>query len=668
MRAASGASGRRARRAPASGCASIERVERAESPIVRRVSPPVELVLFAVWCFLVALGGGAGRARARQPAPAGDAARRLQRRAPAPAPTSRSARRGRHRRRPPTSAPGASTGGCSPGWRRRRSPAPSPAATCRGVLPARRCCSVHRRRAAVTRRRAAGSQPQPRAPARRARRSTSAPRSPAAPAIGLLGGDRRADPRLAADAGAAAARRRGAARAVGTNVAVGFSSASPARSGTCRRRARPDADRRRRRGVDPGRAARLAPHRPPLRAAADPRDRVSCCSSRPPAMVGRGSCVSAVGTTSSMADRRRRCCSELIRFDTVNPPGNERAAQEQLAGLPERRRLRVRAARRGRRSARTSSRGCAATGDGPDARACLGHVDTVLADAERVDARPVVRRRRRRLRVGTRRARHEVAGRGRGRGGRRARARRLAPGARRAADRRGRRRGDRRRARRAVAHREHPDKVRCDCLLNEGGGAVFDRTTTTPAVRRLLRREGRLPLHAHHRRRRRPRVDAQDGRQRAAQARAAAGAARRAPAAYALTDAAARLPARRCGEDPATPQARSRDRARRPAAGDDVRADARRHAHADAHPRLGEDQRDPRAAPSCRSTAACRRASARTRCAGAMRARCSADGRLPRSSSTSRSSATRSPLDSPLMDAIGEWIAAERPGGAVPCR
>ena len=31
--------------------------------------------------------------------------------------------------------------------------------------------------------------------------------------------------------------------------------------------------------------------------------------------------------------RRSSCCASLIRFDTVNPPGNERAAQEHLAGV-----------------------------------------------------------------------------------------------------------------------------------------------------------------------------------------------------------------------------------------------------------------------------------------------------------------------------------------------
>ena len=46
----------------------------------------------------------------------------------------------------------------------------------------------------------------------------------------------------------------------------------------------------------------------------------------------------------------------------------------------------------------------------------------------------------------------------------------------------------------------HPDKVRCDYVLNEGAGTVipFDGERR---LRRLRRREGRLPLHAHDARR-----------------------------------------------------------------------------------------------------------------------------------------------------------------------
>ena len=65
--------------------------------------------------------------------------------------------------------------------------------------------------------------------------------------------------------------------------------------------------------------------------------------------------------------RTTELLQRLIRFNTVNPPGNEQAAQEFLKDLLERRRLRVRAARRPSRAAPTWSRAC---GPAPTARAC----------------------------------------------------------------------------------------------------------------------------------------------------------------------------------------------------------------------------------------------------------------------------------------------------------
>ena len=64
-------------------------------------------------------------------------------------------------------------------------------------------------------------------------------------------------------------------------------------------------------------------------------------------------------------------------------------------------------------------------------------------------------------------------------------------------------------------------------------------------LRRLLRREGRVPLHGRDRRRRRPRVDAGDGRQRAAEdGRRCSSASPRASRRYELTDEPRALPAR----------------------------------------------------------------------------------------------------------------------------
>ena len=134
----------------------------------------------------------------------------------------------------------------------------------------------------------------------------------------------------------------------------------------------------------------------------------------------------------------------------------------------------------------------------------------------RVDARPVVGRRRRRLPVGARRARHEVAGRRRDRRGGVAGALGLAPGARRAADRGGRRRGDRRLAGRAVDHRDPPREGPLRPAHQRGRRRGL-RVRRPALLRRVLRREGRVPLHGHDRRRRRPRLDAGHGRERAAE-------------------------------------------------------------------------------------------------------------------------------------------------------
>ena len=148
--------------------------------------------------------------------------------------------------------------------------------------------------------------------------------------------------------------------------------------------------------------------------------------------------VSAEGTTARGGRRRRaereatELLQSLIRFDTVNPPGNERAAQEHLAAQltaagfecellgaePERPNLMARL---------RAPEGSAARPD-----ALLPRPRRHRARRRRrVDARPVVGRPRRRLHLGPRRARHEVAGRRRGRG--RARRSRARAGARRAA-------------------------------------------------------------------------------------------------------------------------------------------------------------------------------------------------------------------------------------------
>ncbi len=103
-----------------------------------------------------------------------------------------------------------------------------------------------------------------------------------------------------------------------------------------------------------------------------------------------------------------------------------------------------------------------------------------------------------------------------------------------------------------------------------------------------------------------------------------------------------------------------------PAAAHDARADVRRHVRANQDPRLGEDQRDPLREPSCASTAACRPVSAKRETRRAIE-QVLGGLRGPRIEFTERVTGNRSPIDSPLMDALGEWIAsATRASRTVP--
>ena len=165
----------------------------------------------------------------------------------------------------------------------------------------------------------------------------------------------------------------------------------------------------------------------------------------------------------------------LIRFNTVNPPGNERAAQEYLRELPRRGGLRVRAARRP-----TTARPnlvARLRGDGGRARrsATSAHVDTVLATPSEWKHDPWSGELadgflwgRGALDMKSQVAAEVVAA---------ARAGARAAGARRAASCWSCASSTRRPAARYGAQfltEQHPDKVRCDYLLNEGGGEVFE--------------------------------------------------------------------------------------------------------------------------------------------------------------------------------------------------
>src|SRR3954468_17809452 len=80
-----------------------------------------------------------------------------------------------------------------------------------------------------------------------------------------------------------------------------------------------------------------------------------------------------------LQDETAEVLSRLIRFKTVNPPGNERECQEWLAGYLEDAGLTVELD--GPEPDRPSLVAALRTGDGPTL-GYLSHVDTVLADAQ----------------------------------------------------------------------------------------------------------------------------------------------------------------------------------------------------------------------------------------------------------------------------------------------
>jgi acetylornithine deacetylase/succinyl-diaminopimelate desuccinylase-like protein len=185
--------------------------------------------------------------------------------------------------------------------------------------------------------------------------------------------------------------------------------------------------------------------------------------------------ANATGTASSLAGEAEELLARLIRFNTVNPPGDERAAQEYLAehlsaagfecellgAEPERPNL----------VARLS----AATGaDGGPTLCYLGHVDTVLAnpaewthDPWSGDLEDGFLWGRGALDMKSQVAAEIAAAASLARSGwRPARGELLIVTV-----------VDEETGGELGAHwitRNHPDKVRCDLLVNEGGGAVFE--------------------------------------------------------------------------------------------------------------------------------------------------------------------------------------------------
>ena len=155
-------------------------------------------------------------------------------------------------------------------------------------------------------------------------------------------------------------------------------------------------------------------------------------------------------------------CRDLIRIDTSNYGGNEgpgeRAAAEYVAEKLAEVGLEPQIFESSPGRASTVAR---IAGEDPSRPALLihGHTDVVPANADGLDARPLLRGDRRRLRLGARRRRHEGHGRDDARG-------RTGPAAQRAqaTPRRGaglpRRRGGRRRVRGAAPGRQPPRPLR----------------------------------------------------------------------------------------------------------------------------------------------------------------------------------------------------------------
>ena len=166
---------------------------------------------------------------------------------------------------------------------------------------------------------------------------------------------------------------------------------------------------------------------------------------------------------------------ELVRFNTVNPPGNERAAIEFLAGYLNDAGLKTELlADDEDRPNLVADLTADSPHDSGPTMVYLGHVDTVLADPSEWqhdpwsgDVADGFLWGRGALDMKSQVAAEAVAAATLARGGWRPKS-----GLPQARVRR--RRGDRRRRRSALADRQHPDRVRCDMLLNEGAGDVFE--------------------------------------------------------------------------------------------------------------------------------------------------------------------------------------------------
>ena len=210
-----------------------------------------------------------------------------------------------------------------------------------------------------------------------------------------------------------------------------------------------------------------------------------------------------------LQDETAEVLAKLIRFKTVNPPGNERECLRVARVATCRTPASRSSSSAPSPSARTSSRNTAGRRRGragAGLRLPCGHRAGRLRGLERG---PLGRRDPRRLPLRPRHDRHEEPDGRRGRRGGDARAQRRALQGHAEGD-RGRRRGDRRRARRQVDHREPARPVPRRLPAQRGRGRDH-AVRRPPPVRRLRGREGHVPLQRRHHRHRRARLRAGPG-------------------------------------------------------------------------------------------------------------------------------------------------------------
>ena len=379
-------------------------------------------------------------------------------------------------------------------------------------------------------------------------------------------------------------------------------------------------------------------------------------SVRRPTTTCSCSARAADGDRSRSATRPSSSCRRCIRLDTVNPPGNETLAAELLRDYLAESGVESRALR-ARARAREPRRAPARAGDGPRL-AFLSHTDTVLADPAEWAARSVVGRARRRRGLGPRRARHEGPGGGERRRARVARARGLPAAGRPHLHRRGRRGG--RQERSACSGSAGSIRTPCASTTRSTRAAASGSSSAASpyylcATAEKMTAPFRLRVHGRSGHASMPGI-ADNALVKAARPDRAA---RRVPAGGRDRARGGRLPgrrARRASRPPAEVlDAAARDRSAR---GRADRAAALVHALADDDHGLGAAERHPRHVRRDRRLPAA--AGQTPEDVEPISAACSAtdDYELE---SIERWGGTRSPLETPLWDAIESWVETSSP-------